>query len=165
MQNEKTHKKDHQETGRNITPLRAEGGVPLTIKARAADIDRLNHMKHFFERELGISPSNGVLLRWMIEDYSRLIDDLIDTCNWLGKRHISEARMEKISLISVTRDDPKTLPELVLEPEGKLPTYAERRQAASEEDSKKLKEKLQNRTVNWNPKNDLSEDLDFDPYN
>jgi len=96
----------------------------------------------------------------MIEDYSRLIDTMIDTCRLLGNRHIPEVQNEKINLISATRDDPRALPELILGPEDLLPTYAERRHTASEEESKRLREKLQAKLA----KGDLSDDPDYDPY-
>lgn len=150
MKSIESHQKEAQVkvNEQRVSKLRAEGGVSLTVKVRAADIDRLNHMHLFFERMLGISPSNSVLLRWMIEDYMRLIDDMIETCNMLGKRHITEARLEKIHLLGASRDDPRTLPKLNVSPDDRLPTYKEHRSAVVEEESKEFKRRLHEMLTN-----------------
>lgn len=146
---------------RHISQLRAEGGISTTIKLRQMDIDRLNHMKLFFEREFGISPSNTVLLRRMCEDYSGYIDGMIDTCNMLGKRHIVEARFEKESIISSTRDDPRSLPRLELGPDDPMPTFSERRDAFLKEQSETSAQKLKDFLANGS---NTKEKDDYDPH-
>lgn len=153
---EEPHVKD-----RHVSPLRAEGGISTKVKLRQMDIDRLNHMKLFFEREFGIRPSITVLLRRMCEDYSGYIDGMIETCNMLGKRHIVEARFEKESLVSATRDEPRSLPKLDLGPDDLMPTFSERRDAFMKEVIEKSSQKLRDFLANGS---NIKKKDDHDPY-
>ena len=73
---------------------------------------------------------------------------MIETCNMLGKRHITEARLEKIHLLGASRDDPRTLLKLNVSPDDRLPTYKEHRSAVVEEESKEFKRRLHEMLTN-----------------
>lgn len=111
---------------RKPTVLRAEGGMAVTVKLRKTDYARLEHMKTFCRKYLGLSPSTAILLRWMIEDQQRYVDELIELCGLMELKYVPEARAEKVNLARVIQDDDRIPPDLPCDEGGAMPTFAAR---------------------------------------
>lgn len=107
-----------------IKELEAKGGVPLKVKIRPADHDRLAHMKEYFMYYQGMSPSDDVLIRWMIEFCMEALDNQNSYYPKYVRMGISESY-----LTDVVEDDPLVLPDIIFDVNGCLIPYGYRRLA------------------------------------